>query len=179
MAGSVPIYLSQGGTTLTVAAGGTLDTTNGNVTFGPVAIGPDGVDTANIQDDAVTTDKIADDAVTTDKIGPLAVTDAELAADSVITAKILNLNVTTGKLAAGAVTFAKAKVFVSTAQTGTGMSQNIPHGLGSTPSAIMFSPLDNSAIMDGLFTITPGASGSTNVVVTATTDLVFQVIAWA
>lgn len=79
-------------------------------------------------------------------------------------------------VAAGAITFAKAKAFVSTVQTGTGASQNIPHGLGVTPSAVLIVPYNVTA---ATYTAAEGSHSSTNVVVTVATGDTFKVLAWA
>jgi hypothetical protein len=113
-------------------------------------------------------------------VADLGITAAKLAADSVTTAKILDLNVTTGKLAAGAVTAAKAAVFVSAEQTGTGAPQNVAHGLGAVPSAVLVAPTEHPGVPDtGAFDIAEGAHDGTNVVVTVTTNVKFKVLAWA
>jgi hypothetical protein len=82
-------------------------------------------------------------------------------------------------LANGAVTLAKAKVFFSTEQTGTGSAQNIAHGLGVTPTGILIAPTDLTPATVGSYVVTEGAHTSTNVVVTVTTSKKFKVIAWA
>ncbi len=95
---------------------------------------------------------------------------AGLAADAVTTAKIANANVTK----------AKAKVFVSTEQTGTGAAQNIAHGLGAVPAAVLVVPTEHPGTPDtGAFDIAEGAHDATNVVVTVTADVKFKVFAWA
>ena len=78
----------------------------------------------------------------------------------------------------GTITFAKAKVFVSTEQTGTGASQNVAHGLGVTPAAVLVAPTDTSPSTTGAYTVVEGSHGATNVVVTVTSGKKFKVLAW-
>lgn len=84
-------------------------------------------------------------------------------------------------IAALAVTYAKAKAFGSAQQTGTGSSQSIAHGLGSTPTIVLVGAEDTTAvgIIAGGYTVVQGAHTSTNVVLTATSGLKFRVFAWA
>jgi hypothetical protein len=83
------------------------------------------------------------------------------------------------KLAGGAVTFAKAKTFVSTEQTGNGSAQSIAHGLGAVPSAILVIPTDLTAVTVGQYSAVEGTHTSTNVVVTVTSGKKYKVLAWA
>ena len=167
---NVPIYFEQGGQTLVVDTGGTLDTTNGTVTLGPVAVGVDGIETANLQDDCVTTAKIDDAAVTTAKMALVSVDDTILADDAVTTDKILDANVTKAKI----------NMFISAEQTGT--QTMIAHGLGADPTAanVIVAATDTSG------TDTPGvydvaiATDATNISVTVTGGaLVYKVLAFA
>lgn len=68
-------------------------------------------------------------------------------------------------------------MFISTEQTGTGSSQNIPHGLGSTPSAVFVAPTDLTPSTVGSYVIMEGVHDATNVKVTVTTSKKFKVIA--
>lgn len=145
------------------------------------------VTTGKLAAEAVTTAKIADLNVTTGKIALLAVDTGQLAAGAVETAKIEDLNVTTGKLAllavgsaqlaASAVTAAKAKASVSAETTGTGSSQNVAHGLATTPSLVLIAVTEDPA--GAGFDVAEGGHGSTNVVVTVTNGVKFKVFAWA
>lgn len=95
----------------------------------------------------------------------LALTGADIAAGSVGSTQ----------LAANAVTKAKMAVYMSNGKTGTGSSQNIAHGLGTTPSFVV-------AILTGSTTsqaVAYGTHTSTNVVVTVTSGATFDVIAFA
>lgn len=136
------------------AAGGVLAGTYPNPSLAAL-----GVLTAAINAKAVTTAKIDDLAVTSGQLGALAVT--------------------TAKVADGAVTFAKAKVFVSAEQTGTGSEQNVAHGLGATPSAVFVAPTDTAPATAGDYTVSEGTHDGTNVKVTVTTGKKFKVLAWA
>lgn len=64
--------------------------------------------------------------------------------------------------------------FTSTEQTGTSASQNIAHGLGSTPSLVWWAP---SGLSGGACTFVPGAHDATNVKMTVTTGEKFYVFA--
>ncbi len=79
----------------------------------------------------------------------------------------------------GTVTFAKAAVFVSTEQTGTGSAQNVAHGLGVAPTAVLVVPTDLAPATTGAYTVTEGTHTATNVVVTVTDSKKFKVLAWA
>lgn len=70
-----------------------------------------------------------------------------------------------------------ATEFVSAAQTGTGVAQAIPHGLGRTPLNVLVSVVDNSAVAGGLFTVTINSTDSTNVTVTGTVSVKYYVYA--
>ena len=70
-----------------------------------------------------------------------------------------------------------AKLFVSAIQTATGSAQNVAHGLGAVPAAVLISCTDNSGSSD-VFTVTEGTHTSTNVVVTVTASAKFKVLAW-
>lgn len=74
-----------------------------------------------------------------------------------------------------------SKKFASTVQTATGSAQNVAHGLGVVPSAVLISPYDNTAAGSDpfAFAIAEGSHTSTNVVVTATAGLKFKVLAFA
>lgn len=91
------------------------------------------------------------------------------------------LDASTGTLTlpTGAVTFTKAKVFVSAERTGTGASENIAHGLGAAPAAVLIVPTDTTPVTTGAYTATEGAHTSTNVVVTVTSGKKYKVMAWA
>jgi hypothetical protein len=70
------------------------------------------------------------------------------------------------------------RIFTSTEQTGTGGVQNIAHGLGCPPTAVLVSPTDTSPATVGVFTVTEGAHDFTNVVVTVTNLKKYKVLAW-
>ena len=150
-----------------------------------------GVGTSDIADDAVTNDKLNNIARGSVKVGgasnaptdlnaktsgsilvgdgtdvlSVAVSgDATLAANGAVT--IANL----------AVTKAKALVFVSTEQTGTGSSQNVAHCLAAVPAAVLIAVTESDG---NAFDVAEGAHDGTNVVVTVTSGVKFKVFAWA
>lgn len=86
-------------------------------------------------------------------------------------------------IGAGKVTKTKSKTFFSAEQTATGSAQNIAHGLAATPAGVLVVPTAGhdgaGAAGDKMPTITEGAHGSTNVVVTASQGSKFKVFAWA
>lgn len=65
--------------------------------------------------------------------------------------------------------------------TGTGALQNIPHGLGSTPTACVVAlvalPLGLNLLATAL-TVTPGTHDSTNAKFTVTTGVSYHVMCW-
>jgi len=79
--------------------------------------------------------------------------------------------VVTGKPIHHAGGIAAASVFTSTEQTGTGSSQNVAHGLGSTPSLVWFAVSEDPAGTG--FDVAPGAHDATNCVFTVTTGVKF------
>lgn len=66
-------------------------------------------------------------------------------------------------------------VFISAEQTGTGSSQNVAHGLGVAPSAVLLSPTE--FLSSASVNMDQGSHTSTNVVVTVTSGVKFQVMA--
>jgi hypothetical protein len=112
-------------------------------------------------------------------LSPLGITAAALAADSVTASKIGTGAVTVGKIGAAAVTMAKAAVFFSAEQTGTGASQNVAHGLAAVPAGVLVVPTDTAPATVGAYTCVEGAHDATNVKVTVTTGKKFKVFAWA
>ena len=68
---------------------------------------------------------------------------------------------------------ATASRFTSTEQTGTGSSQNIAHGLGSTPSMVWFSVSEDPAGTG--FDVAPGSHDATNCVFTVTAGVKYYV----
>lgn len=77
-------------------------------------------------------------------------------------------------VAASAGSLASGAVFSSTEQTGTGSSQNVAHGFGSTPSMTWAIVTDSGA---GVFTVTPGTHTSTNCVFTVSLGIKYRVYA--
>lgn len=74
---------------------------------------------------------------------------------------------------------AKANLFVSAEQTGTGSAQNVAHGLTGTPSIVLVIPTEHPGTPDtGAFDIAEGTHTGTNVVLTVTPNVKFKVFAW-
>ena len=67
--------------------------------------------------------------------------------------------------------------FISAEMVGTGSSQNIPHGLGGTPSKVNVTPVGLRSGETGRFTYTEGAHDSTNVVLTVPAGRRYKVVA--
>lgn len=86
-------------------------------------------------------------------------------------------SVATAQLANAAITKAKMALFVSTEQTGNGSAQNVAHGLGVVPAAVMIIPTDTAPATAGAYTATEGVHTTTNVVVTVTNGKKYKV--WA
>lgn len=117
----------------------------------------------------VATDVALSGDATLDNTGALTI-----AALAVTGAKMANATITATQLASAAVTFVKAKAFISTVQTGTGSAQNVAHGLGVAPTAVLIVPV----VTAGALGIAYGTHTSTNVVTTVTIDDTFIVLAW-
>ncbi len=82
------------------------------------------------------------------------------------------------EIADGAVTQAKMKVFISTEQTGTGLEEDIPHGLGATPAFVFIALTDFGAADSPA--VAEGTHDGTNVKVTvASATVKFKVVALA
>ena len=105
-------------------------------------------------------------------------TDVALSGDAtLVAAGTLTIGagaITTTKLGAAAVTAAKLAFFKSTEQTGTGSSQDIAHGLVTTPGLVIVQVTDALA---GDSTFVEGSHDATNVKVTATSGAKYKVIA--
>jgi hypothetical protein len=126
------------------------------------------------------TEALADGAVTAEKLADGAVEAADVADGSITAAKLAANAVTGAKIAAGVVTKAKTAMFVSTEQTGTGAAQDVAHGLGAVPSAVLVCVTEHPGTPDtGAFDVAEGAHDGTNVKVTVTLNVKFKVMAWA
>ena len=118
-------------------------------------------------------------ALTAADLAPDTVAASEIAAGAVGTSELATGGVATADIASQAVTFAKAAAFVSTEQTGTGAAQNVAHGLGVAPAAVLVVPTEHPGTPDtGAFDIAEGTHTTTNVVVTVTLNVKFKVLAW-
>lgn len=90
------------------------------------------------------------------------------------------MNITSWKrLGRRVVRWRSAATFVSTEQTATGSAQNVAHGLGLVPSAVLIVPTDLTPATVGQYSAVEGTHDATNVVVTVTTGKKFKVFAWA
>lgn len=81
-------------------------------------------------------------------------------------------------VASATASLASASVFTSTEQTGTGASQNVAHGFGTTPKAVVIYPSTLDVALAAGYVVTPGTHTSTNVVVTVTSGRKFIVVAF-
>lgn len=83
--------------------------------------------------------------------------------------------------AVSAASLASGATFTSTEQTGTGSSQNIAHGLGSTPRIVWWTVSDAAAgLIAGpppVLSMTPGAHDATNIKMTVTSGVKYYVFA--
>lgn len=68
-------------------------------------------------------------------------------------------------------------VFFSAVQTGTGLAQNIAHGLGVVPDLVFAIPEDLNVATIGQYTVVNGSHTSTNAVFTVTTSKTYRVVA--
>lgn len=84
-----------------------------------------------------------------------------------------------GDLVAASVTAAKALIFISAEQTGTGAPQNVAHGLGAAPSVVLVAPTSLAAGLASGYDCVEGAHTGTNVALTVTNGAKFKVFAWA
>ena len=86
-------------------------------------------------------------------------------------------------VANAAITAAKAAVFFSAEQTGTGAEQSIAHGLAATPSKVALLPTaghdGSGAAGDKMPSLAQGTHTGTNVKATVSQGAKFTVIAWA
>lgn len=71
------------------------------------------------------------------------------------------------------------KLFISAEQTGTGAAQSIAHGLGVTPSKVLVAVTGDARAAWAAFSVVQGTHTATNVVVTVTLNIKFQVLAIA
>lgn len=146
--------------------------------------GSGGVATADLADGVLSADATGRAKMADDFFNAAAVL-AKFDADS-FTNAVLLLLVQDGAFAADAatralfanafLTKAKAAVFASTEQTGTGSAQNVAHGLAAVPALVMVSVTESDG---NAFDVAEGAHDSTNVVVTVTSGVKFKVLAWA
>lgn len=104
---------------------------------------------------------------------------AELEDDAVDTAAIEDDAVTTAKIDDEAVTAAKAAVFFSAEVTGTGSAQDVAHGLGAVPSAVLVAPTELAADLAAGYDCAEGAHDATNVKLTLTNGAKVKILAWA
>lgn len=70
--------------------------------------------------------------------------------------------------------------FVSAETTATGSAQNVAHGLGVAPTAVVVVPTEHPGTPDtGAFDVAEGTHTTTNVVLTVTANVKFKVVAFA
>ncbi len=70
------------------------------------------------------------------------------------------------------------RVFVSAEQTGTGSAQNVAHGFGVIPFAVIATPTDLTPATVGSYSAVMGSHDATNVVVTVTTGKKYVIVAF-
>ena len=93
------------------------------------------------------------------------------------TDSIANNAVTGGKVSDQSIPYSKLALFISSEQTGIGSSQNVAHGLGSTPTKVFVAPTELPADLAAGYDVAEGAHDATNVKVTVTTGVKFKVFA--
>ena len=71
------------------------------------------------------------------------------------------------------------KHFLSAEQTGTGAEQSIPHGLGVTPTLVIFFVTGDARAAWAASSIAEGAHDATNLKATVTTDVKYRAFAVA
>lgn len=67
--------------------------------------------------------------------------------------------------------------FLSAEQTGTGSPQDVPHGLGVTPTVVFFFITGDSRASWAAISIVEGVHDETNLKVTVTADILFRAFA--
>jgi len=70
-------------------------------------------------------------------------------------------------------------MFISAERTATGSVENVAHGLGVVPSAVVAVPTDTSPATAGVFTVTEGTHTTTNAVVTITASKKYKLLVFA
>lgn len=115
--------------------------------------------------------QLADLAHGTDGQIPIAATGGSTAYHA-LSGDVTNDKLGATTIGAGKVTLAKAAAFFSAQVSGTGSAQNVAHGLGATPSAVLIVPTDGG-------TAVPGTHDGTNVKFTGTSGKKFDILAWA
>lgn len=116
------------------------------------------------------------EVTTSDADGAVLIGSAAAAALQAATVGNVRLN---GTPPAAGLNFAALNQFVSTEQTGTGSAQNVAHGLGVVPAAVLIVPTDTAPATTGAYTAVEGSHTSTNVVVTVTSGKKYKVWAMA
>jgi hypothetical protein len=94
-----------------------------------------------------------------------------------ITAASVTATTLTGALTGAATSLAAAGRFISSETTGTGSAQNVAHGLGVIPSAVLVSFTELPADLAAGADIAEGTHTTTNVVLTVTSGVKFKVLA--
>ena len=82
-----------------------------------------------------------------------------------------------GNVTGSATSLAAAGRFISTETTGTGSAQNVAHGLGVIPSAVLVSFTELPADLAAGADIAEGTHTTTNIVLTVTSGVKFKVLA--
>lgn len=98
---------------------------------------------------------------------------------SVVRVRDLDAATLASQMTTGTLLSSKAKLFVSTEQTGTGSAQNVAHGLAVTPAVVLIIATDTAPATVGVYTAVEGTHTATNVVATVTSGKKFKVLAWA
>jgi hypothetical protein len=138
-----------------------------------------------VQEEVILLDDLEPAAIATASVADGAVTSVKLATGAVIAGKVADGGISSSaQLAAGvvdsvalgsaSVLASKMAFFKSSEQTGTGASQDIAHGLATTPGLVM---IQVTAVASATDTFVEGVHDATNVKVTASVGAKFKVVA--
>ena len=141
---------------------GAANITNESITSNKIKNGT--IATSDLANNAITSAKIATDAVTSTEIAADAVGSSEIAANAVGSSEIATggvgadeiaaNGVGTSELANNAVSFAKMETWINFGtKTGAINGSTVTHGLASTPTSVVITPVYDSTVLSGNYVI--------------------------